>query len=184
MFQGIYLIVWIPSMCDNCGVSPNKCDCRRFKLSIYLGRASSKGRENETNWCMSSYSWMICLIWDGASTSGNRKNLRERDTFLWITSHGSVLTTRVFCLRHKFLNVLVNSPRSPVSFVFLLLFKSQFVRQIHCWRFLNSWWTPRSVVYLKHSVRDNSQFCWMIFPAINLHLQFQIIYFRDPSHKS
>ena len=79
-------------MCDNCGVSPNKCDCRRFKLSIYLGRASSKGRENETNWCMSSYSWMICLIWDGASTSGNRKNLRERerhvslDHVTWVSS--------------------------------------------------------------------------------------------------
>ena len=139
------------------------------------------------------YSWMICLIsnlgWckylrqsqkleegereresEGererereTERDRERQRERERHTFLWITSHGSVLITRVFCLRHKFLHVLVNSPRSPVSFAFLLLFKSQFAGQIHCWRVLNSWWTPRSVVYLKHGVRDNSQFCWMFF---------------------
>ena len=75
-------------MCDNCGVSPNKCDCRRFKLSIYLGRASSKGRENETNWCMSSYSWMICLIWDGASPPAIAKTCeRERERRFFGSRH-------------------------------------------------------------------------------------------------
>ena len=114
-------------------------------------------------------------------SSGNRKNLRERererdvslDHVTWVSSDYASF----FCLRHKFLNVLVDSPHLPVSFVNLLLFKSQFVRQIHCWRFLHSWWTPRPVVYLKHGVRDNSPFCcFFLKEAINLHLKFQIIY--------